>query len=284
MRLASFLAGGAARFGAVVEGGVADLTGWRGFSTLAQVLQESLLADLLHEGERRPPDFALSSLTLLPPLPDPRAIFCIGVNYQNRNAEYQDGSEAPVYPSVFMRLPQSFTGHDQPLIRPRASDQLDYEGEIALVIGKPGRHISEGAALDHIAGLTLANEGSVRDWLRHSKFNVTQGKNFDRSGAMGPWLVTADALDLTKPLRLVTRVNGERRQDASTADMIFPFAKLIAYLSSFATLLAGDVILTGTPTGAGARFSPPKWLKPGDVVEVEVEGIGVLRNSVEKLG
>ena len=284
MRLVSFVDGGAERFGAVTDGGVADLTGWRGAGSIAAVLRQGLLRSLAEEAARRRPDRARDTLTLLPPVPAPRAIFCIGVNYQNRNAEYQDGSEAPAYPSVFMRVPESFTGHGQPLIRPRQSEQLDYEGEIALVIGKAGRHIAADAALGHIAGLTLANEGSVRDWLRHSKFNVTQGKNFDRSGAMGPWLVTADALDLTQPLRLMTRVNGETRQDASTADMIFSFARLIAYLSSFATLLPGDVILTGTPTGAGARFDPPKWLKPEDVVEVEVGGIGVLRNSVADEG
>ena len=281
MRLVSFLHGGAERFGAVTDTGVADLTGWRGAATIATVLRQGLLPALVEAAAAsRCADHALEAVTLLPPIPAPRAIFCIGVNYLSRNAEYQDGSEAPAYPSVFMRVPQSFTGHGQPLIRPFLSEQLDYEGEIALVIGMAGRHIAENAALGHVAGLTLANEGSVRDWLRHSKFNVTQGKNFDHSGAMGPWLVTADALDLARPLRLTTRVNGELRQDASTADMMFSFARLIAYLSSFATLLPGDVILTGTPTGAGARFTPPKWLKPGDVVEVAASGLGALRNSV----
>ena len=280
MRLVSFLHGGVERFGVVTDAGVADLTGWSGAGSIAAVLRQGLLPALAEAAAGRAADHALAAVSLLPPIPEPRAIFCIGVNYLNRNAEYQDGSEAPAYPSVFMRVPQSFTGHGQPLIRPFLSEQLDYEGEIALVIGKAGRHIAENAAPGHVAGLTLANEGSVRDWLRHSKFNVTQGKNFDRSGAMGPWLVTADALDLTQPLRLTTRVNGETRQDASTADMIFSFDRLIAYLSSFATLLPGDVILTGTPTGAGARFTPPKWLKPGDVVEVAASGLGALRNSV----
>ena len=280
MRLVSFLDDGAERFGAVTDAGIVDLTGWRGAETIAAVLRQGLLPALTEAAAGRGADHALEAVSLLPPIPAPRAIFCIGVNYLNRNAEYQDGSEAPAYPSVFLRVPQSFTGHGQPLIRPFLSEQLDYEGEIALVIGTAGRHIAESAALAHVAGLTLANEGSVRDWLRHSKFNVTQGKNFDRSGAMGPWLVTADALDLTQSLRLTTRVNGETRQDASTADMMFSFARLIAYLSSFATLLPGDVILTGTPTGAGARFTPPKWLKPGDVVEVAASGLGTLSNTV----
>ena len=284
MRLISFSTPGGARFGAVAGDGVVDLTGWRGASSLADVLRRGETPALLEEAARRRPELDLGALTLSPPIAAPRAIFCIGVNYLNRNEEYADGGAAPAFPSVFMRVPESFTGHDQPLIRPRASEQLDYEGEIALIIGRAGRHIPQDGALGHVAGLTLANEGSVRDWLRHSKFNVTQGKNFDRSGAMGPWLTTADAIDLTRPLRLTTRVNGEIRQDASTADMIFPFARLIAYLSGFATLVAGDVILTGTPTGAGARFSPPKWLKPGDVVEVAAEGLGVLRNGVADEG
>ena len=149
-----------------------------------------------------------------------------------------------------------------------------------LVIGRAGRRIPEASALDHVCGVTLCNEGSVRDWLRHGKFNVTQGKNFDRSGSLGPWMVTADAIDLTIPLALQTRVNGEVRQDDTTANLIFSFAALIAYISTFTTLQPGDLIVTGTPTGAGARLDPPRWLVPGDVVEVEVPGIGVLRNEV----
>jgi 2-keto-4-pentenoate hydratase/2-oxohepta-3-ene-1,7-dioic acid hydratase in catechol pathway len=181
---------------------------------------------------------------------------------------------------MFFRVPGSLVGHDQPLVRPKVSEQFDYEGEIALVIGQGGRHIPRERALAHIAGLTLCNEGSVRDWLRHGKFNVTQGKNFDRSGSLGPWLVTSDELDLTAPLHLTTRVNGDVRQDDTTASMIFSFADLIAYVSTFMTLTPGDVIATGTPTGAGARFDPPRWLVPGDVVEIQVPEIGILRNRV----
>ncbi len=181
-----------------------------------------------------------------------------------------------------MRVPDSLTGHGSPVLRPlpSVSNQFDYEGEIVLVIGKEGRRIPEEYALDHVMGATLGNEGSVRDWLRHSKFNVTPGKNFDRSGSMGPWLVTTDEIDLKKPLHLTTRVNGELRQDDTTDRLIFSFAKLIAYLSTFATLKPGDVIFTGTPTGAGARFDPPRWLVPGDVIEVEVPEIGTLSNIV----
>jgi 2-keto-4-pentenoate hydratase/2-oxohepta-3-ene-1,7-dioic acid hydratase in catechol pathway len=166
------------------------------------------------------------------------------------------------------------------LVRPRASPQLDYEGELVIVIGKTGRHIPETAALDHIAALTLCNEGTIRDWVRHAKFNVTQGKNFDSTGSLGPWIVPyADERQIAD-IRLMTRVNGELRQDDRTSRLIFGFRYLLSYISTFTTLVPGDVIVTGTPTGAGARFDPPRYLKPGDVVEVEAEGIGLLRNGV----
>ena len=226
------------------------------------------------------PDFPLAEAELLAPVVSPEKILCVGVNYANRNAEYKDGTEAPKYASLFMRTPGSLVGHGQPIVCPKVSSQLDYEGEIALVIGREGRHIAREHALEHIAGLTLCNEGTIRDWTRHGKFNVTQGKNFDATVSIGPWMVTADALDLSAPFHLMTRVNGETRQDDTTANMIFSFADLIAYISTFTTLKPGDVIVTGTPTGAGARFDPPRWLKPGDVVEVEVPEIGTLRNTV----
>jgi 2-keto-4-pentenoate hydratase/2-oxohepta-3-ene-1,7-dioic acid hydratase in catechol pathway len=202
------------------------------------------------------------------------------VNYPDRNAEYKDGQDAPKYPSMFMRTPRSFVGHDTPLVRPRASAQLDYEGEVVLIIGKAGRHIPERTALDHIAAVTLCNEGTIRDWVRHAKFNVTQGKNFDFTGSLGPWLVPYTDEKQIADIRLTTRVNGETRQDDRTGRLIFGFRYLINYISTFTTLAAGDVIVTGTPTGAGARFDPPRYLKPGDVVEVEAENIGVLRNGV----
>ena len=160
------------------------------------------------------------------------------------------------------------------------SEQLDYEGEIVIVIGREGHRVAKDDALDHIVGYSLCNEGTIRDWVRHAKFNVTQGKNFDRSGSLGPWMVTADEIDPAKPLHLTTKVNGETRQNDNTANMIFSYADLIAYITIFTTLKPGDMIISGTPTGAGARFTPPRWLKPGDVVEVAVPEIGTLRNEV----
>lgn len=226
------------------------------------------------------PRIPLGSVRLLPPLTSPEKIWCIGVNYKERNEEYNDNSELQRYPSLFVRNVRSFVGHGDALIRPRVSEQLDYEGELVLVIGKAGRHIPRERAFEHIAGMTLANEGSVRDWLRHAKFNVTQGKNFDASGSIGPWIVTVDEYDPRAEHTIRTRVNGELRQEDTTARMMFPFDQLIAYLSTFATLQPGDLILTGTPTGVGGRMNPPRWLKAGDVVEVESPGIGTLRNNV----
>ncbi|HZV93164.1 MAG TPA: fumarylacetoacetate hydrolase family protein [Caldimonas sp.] len=227
------------------------------------------------------PDVALTEIEYRLPVPEPRKIFCIGVNYAHRNAEYKDGSDLPKYPSIFMRVPDSFAGHGGALLQPPESSQLDYEGEIGVVIGTRGRRIARETATRHIGGLTCINEGTIRDWVHHAKFNVTQGKNFDASGAIGPWIATADEYSNGyADLRVQTRVNGESRQDDTTAHLMFDFAYLISYLSTFTTLEPGDVIATGTPTGAGIRFTPPKFLQPGDVVEVEVSGVGVLRNAV----
>jgi 5-carboxymethyl-2-hydroxymuconate isomerase len=228
------------------------------------------------------PVAALADVKLLAPVPNPRMIACIGVNYANRNAEYKDGSEAPKFPSLFMRVPESFTTDGEPLWRPPESDQLDYEGEIVVIIGKSGRRIAQEDAYDHIAGLTIMNEGTLRDWIRHAKFNVTQGKNFCNSGAIGPWMVSADEFDADayEDMHITTKVNGELRQDDTTANMMFPISYIIHYCSKFFELQPGDIIATGTPNGAGARFEPPKYLVPGDIVEVEVKGVGKLSNGV----
>jgi 2-keto-4-pentenoate hydratase/2-oxohepta-3-ene-1,7-dioic acid hydratase in catechol pathway len=282
MRVLSYLVNGEPRYGAATATGVVDLTTriGREFPDLKALIARDALSVARQAVEDQQPDYALERLTLLPPVPAPEKLWCIGVNYRDRNAEYKDNSDLPEYPSLFVRSPSSVVGSGQPIEKPKVSEQLDYEGELVIVIGKGGRHIPRDQAWAHIFGMTLCNEGSVRDWLRHGKFNVTQGKNFDRSGSIGPWIVTADECDPKGPHDIVTRVNGEIRQQDSTERLMFPFDFLISYLSTFATLKPGDMIATGTPTGAGARFDPPRWLKPGDVVEVESSRIGVLRNIV----
>lgn len=281
MRFLSYRVGHRESYGILTAAGVVDLSERLVEAPTLKALIETDRLDAARKiAATATADHQLDALALLPPIIAPEKIWCIGVNYAERNSEYRDGSALQSYPSLFARVPTSFVGHGQPIERPRVSEQLDYEGEIAFVIGRGGRHIERRKALSHIFGLTLCNEGTVRDWLRHGKFNNTQGKNFDRSGSMGPWVVTSDELDLNAPLELSTYVNGERRQHDSTSRLMFPFDMLIEYLSTFATLKPGDVIVSGTPTGAGARFDPPKWLRPGDVVEVCVPEIGVLRNSV----
>jgi 2-keto-4-pentenoate hydratase/2-oxohepta-3-ene-1,7-dioic acid hydratase in catechol pathway len=281
-RLATFSIDGSTRYGAVVDAGIVDLSARyaKDYPTLREVIAGGALPRLADEAAKLSPDFPLDAIIWLPPIPSPEKIICIGVNYPDRNEEYKDGQAAPKFPSMFMRTPRSFVGHETPLVRPRASSQLDYEGEMVLVIGKPGRHIAESAALDHIGAVTLCNEGTIRDWVRHAKFNVTQGKNFDSTGSLGPWIVPYRSEADIADVRLTTRVNGEVRQDDRTSRLIFGFRYLIHYISTFTTLVPGDVIVTGTPTGAGARFDPPRYLKPGDVVEVEAKNIGVLRNGI----
>lgn len=281
-RLATFTIDGTLKYGAVTNDGIVDLSARYGgdYPTLREAIAHQALHRLIDAAANQPADFVLDDVILQPPIPAPEKIICIGVNYPDRNAEYKDGQDAPKFPSMFMRTPRSFVGHGTPLVRPKASPQLDYEGEVTIVIGKPGRHITERDALDHIAAITLCNEGTIRDWVRHAKFNVTQGKNFDSTGSLGPWLVPYTDEAQIADIALTTRVNGETRQSDRTKRMIFSFRYLINYISTFTTLAPGDVIITGTPTGAGARFDPPRFLKPGDVIEVEADGIGILRNGV----
>ncbi len=283
MRLLSYLHDGTAGFGALDAAGtgVVDL-GARldGVADLSELLRIGAIDRARSVAAEATADLALDDVQLTRTVPRPGKIFCIGVNYGGRNAEYRDGSVDAARPSVFVRFPSSLVGHDQALVRPPESEQLDYEGEIVAVVGTGGRRIPRRDARAHLAGLTLGNEGTIRDWVRHAKFNVTQGKNWDASGSMGPWLQTIDELPDLDDLHLTTTVNGERRQDDSTASMAFPIDEQVAYLSTFCTLEPGDVIFTGTPTGAGARFDPPRFLVPGDVIEVHVPEIGTLRNGV----
>lgn len=282
MKFVTFLLDGQERIGGLKQNddsNVVDIT--NAFGSLHNILKKNQISDAINAIEGSAPSYALDDLELLPPITTAEKYFCIGVNYANRNAEYKDGSEAPKNPSVFMRSRESFVGHRQFIERPPESHKLDYEGEIVVIIGKEGRRIKRENARDHIAGLCVMNEGTLRDWVRHAKFNVTQGKNFEKSGALGPWMVPlTDDIDLTD-LIIQTHVNGELRQDDHTSNMMFPIEFQIEYLSKFARLKAGDIIATGTPNGAGARFDPPRYLVPGDVVEVTCPTVGTLRNEVK---
>lgn len=281
-RFVAFTRNGQPGYGLASDEGIVDLSARHGarWLSLREAIADRALESLAAEGDALAPDFGLDEIRFEIPVPAPEKLICVGVNFPDRNEEYKDGQAAPANPSLFVRFPRSFTGHDQPLIRPPESVQLDYEGEIVIVIGKGGRRIAEAEALSHVAALSLANEGTIRDWVRHAKFNVTQGKNFDRTGAIGPWLIPYHDAAQLADIKLETRVNGEVRQQDRTSRMIFSFARIIAYVSTFTTLVPGDTILTGTPTGAGARFDPPIWLKAGDVVEVEADGLGTLRNTI----
>lgn len=281
MKLCNFQVGNRKSCGVLTPQGIVDCGVKLGPSAadLLSLLRTNLVSAARNLAKSAQRDYSPDEIRFLNPAGRFTRYFCIGVNYPERNEEYKDGSERPKYPSIFMRSHTSFADPGEPILRPRESEQLDYEGEIAIMIGQGGRRIPQEKALEHVFGYFCANEGSVRDWLRHSKFNVTQGKNFDRSGSLGPWLVTADEVGAA-PLRITTRVNGEVRQDDISDRMIFPIPYLISYVSTFCSLEPGDVILTGTPSGAGARFDPPRYLKPGDAVEVEISRIGVLRNEV----
>jgi 2-keto-4-pentenoate hydratase/2-oxohepta-3-ene-1,7-dioic acid hydratase in catechol pathway len=281
MRIVGFERRGRASFGLLKDQGIVDVGERLGLSGLHEMFRadgEATLAKLrAYEDEAA--DFALAEVSLEKPLAGWGKCFCVGVNYPERNAEYKDGAEAPRYPSLFVRFPESLVGPDQPLVRPAESAELDYEGEIVMVIGKAGRRISQNSWREHVLGWTLGNEGTIRDWVRHGKFNVTPGKNWPASGAIGPWIVSFDEIG-EGPFELTTTVNGETRQRDTTARMTFSFARIVEYVSTFCTLHPGDILFTGTPAGAGARLDPPRFLAPGDRVEVACEKIGRLSNTV----
>lgn len=280
MRFSTFSVDGQTGYGAVTDEGVIGLDKeFPQWPTLLDVVQAGGLEQLAKAASSLKVSHTDFQYEMV--LPNARRIICVGVNFPDRNAEYKDGSEQPKYMSLFPRFASGFTGHNRALIRPPESHQLDYEGEVAIVIGKTGRRIAEEDAYDNISALTLCNEGTIRDWVRHAKFNVTQGKNWDNSGAIGPWLVPFTNAAQLDEARIITRVNGEIRQDDRLSRMMHPIRKEIAYISTFMTLEPGDIIVTGTPTGSGARLDPPQYLKPGDIVEVEVNGIGTLRNTIE---
>ncbi len=279
LRFATVRAGNEQLYGVVTQSGFIALSPeFPQWPSLREVIADQGLPDLAQASAGRVATHSRWEFDI--PIPKPEKIICVGVNYPDRNAEYRDGSDAPRFMSLFPRFARSFVGHGSPLVRPPESERLDYEGEVAIVIGKAGRRISRKDAFGHIAALTLCNEGTIRDWVRHAKFNVTQGKNWEGSGSMGPWLVPFEDPSQLEDIRISTRVNGEIRQDDRTGRMLFPIQRQIEYISTFTTLVPGDIIVTGTPTGAGARFEPPVFLQPGDEIEVEAEGIGVLRNGV----
>ncbi|MGB7184304.1 MAG: fumarylacetoacetate hydrolase family protein [Burkholderiaceae bacterium] len=258
---------------------VVELGSRLGAPTLRDALNDSKLG-LASEFSNEKNTLRFGDLTLRRPIVAPEKIVCVGVNYADRNEEYKDDKSAAKYPSLFIRFQDSLVASGELLRRPPESEQLDYEGEIVVVIGKAGRRIPQDKAAEHIAGLSVMNEGTIRDWLRHGKFNVTQGKNFVASGAFGPWLVTLDECPELTDMSITTWVNNEVRQQDNTRRMAFPLSHLVSYISTFMMLKPGDVIATGTPTGAGARFDPPKWLVPDDEVIVTVDGVGTLRNRV----
>lgn len=219
----------------------------------------------------------LDGLEWLPVVPNPDKILCVGLNYEMHRQE--TGRAEVENPTIFARYANSQTGHLAPIIRPKVSTDLDFEGELAVVIGKPGRYISRNDALSHVAGYAIYNDGSIRDFQKHTH-QFTPGKNFPDTGAFGPWMMTPDELGPLSDLRIQTRLNGQVVQDATFAQMIFDIARQIEYCSSFTQLEAGDVIASGTPGGVGAKRNPPLWMKPGDVVEVEIDRLGVLRNPI----
>jgi 2-keto-4-pentenoate hydratase/2-oxohepta-3-ene-1,7-dioic acid hydratase in catechol pathway len=278
MRLASFRVQQKATWG-VIEGaqaldmGVAlggaypDLK-----SCLVQGGLESV-RDAMHAA----PAFKLEEVAWLPVIPNPEKIFCVGLNYEMHRKE--TGRAEVDHPTIFVRFANTQTGHLTNIVRPRVSTDLDFEGELAVIVGKPGRYISRQSALDHVAGYACYNDGSVRDWQRHTH-QFTPGKNFPATGGFGPWMVTPDEFTDVGSRRIMTRLNGQMVQQATLGEMIFGIATLIEYCSSFNPLAPGDVIVTGTPGGVGVKRTPPLWMKPGDVVEVEIDGIGVLRNGI----
>lgn len=223
------------------------------------------------------PTCPLDALEWLPVIPNPDKIICVGLNYENHRRE--TGRAEVEHPTIFARYANSQTGHLKPILRPKVSTALDYEGELAVIIGKPGRYISRSSAFSHVAGYACYNDGSVRDWQWHTH-QFTPGKNFPETGAFGPWMVTADEVGDLSNLRLQTRLNGAVVQDARFSDMIFDIPRQIEYCSSFTRLEAGDVIASGTPGGVGAKRQPPVWMKPGDTVEVEIDRVGLLVNTI----
>src|SRR5947199_7489996 len=273
MKLLSFVANGESLFGVVSGDGVIAMNKRVGCKSLREAL--GLLPQIKAAAQGAAPDHKLADIRFLPVIPDPELITCAGINYRSHASE--TGRDIPKQPSMFIRRTNTLVGHEGELIRPTLSQQFDFEGELAVVIGRGGRHIKTEHALQHVAGYTCFVDGSVRDY---QKFSVTSGKNFPGTGPLGPWLVTTDELPDPTKLTLTTRLNGKEMQRSATDLLIYSIPQIIAFCSDFTELAPGDVIATGTPEGVGHRRNPPLWMKPGDVLEVEISGIGTLRSRV----
>src|SRR6266704_4282534 len=277
MKLASYVANSKPAFGVVVGDGVATMNDCLGgrYATLRDVITAGALDELRRAAQGAQPDQKLAGLQYLPTIPNPEKIMCVGINYKSHAAEH--GTEAPKLPNIFLRFVNTLVPHGGDMIRPKVSTNFDFEGELALVIGKPGRHIKAANALDHIAGYTCFNDATVRDF---TKYSLASAKNFIGSGPLGPWNVTADEIPDPTKLTLVTRLNGQEMQRSGTDMLIHTIPVIIEFCSMFTELSPGDIIATGTPDGIGAKRNPPVWMKAGDVLEVEVDRIGVLRTRI----
>ena len=278
MKLTTFKTAQGQSYGIVTAKGIVDLKRRLGnrFADLKSLIAGNGFAEAAkHAGDA--PDYPAAAVTWLPVIPNPDKILCVGLNYQDHVVE--TGRDNTEQPAIFIRVPESQVGHQQPILRPRESKNLDFEAEIAVIIGKGGRRISQKDSWSHIAGYSCYNDGSVRDWQRHT-VQWTAGKNFTKTGGFGPWMVTADEIPPGTKLTLSCRLNGERMQHANTDQMIFKIPKIIEYVSAWTTLSPGDVLVTGTPGGVGARRNPPVWMKPGDKVEIEIDKVGILENSI----
>ena len=276
MKLASYRLDGEDTYGAVVGDGVVTLGGRKtSYPTLRDAIAADGLAALRVAVAGKTPDHKLADVSWLPVIPNPAKILCVGINYKSHAEE--TGRDTMTNPQMFLRLTNTLVGHDGEMIRPRVSTHFDFEGELAVIIGKGGRHIKESDALGHVAGYTCFVDGSVRDYQKHS---VTSGKNFIGTGPLGPWMVTSDEIPDPTRLTLMTRLNGEDMQRSGTDMLIYSIPKIISYVSDFTPLEPGDVIATGTPAGVGHRRNPPVWMKAGDVLEVEITGIGTLRSRI----
>jgi 2-keto-4-pentenoate hydratase/2-oxohepta-3-ene-1,7-dioic acid hydratase in catechol pathway len=281
MRLATFEAGGAERFGIVTDAGIIDLTRRLGVATLREALAGDRLGDAAaYRGEAA--DFNIADVVFLPTIPVPAHLWCLALNYVEHHAEVESAGrvqELPKKPALFVRVADSMVGHGQDLIAPNASEQFDYEGELAVIIGKGGRDVAEADALDHVAGYSIFNDGSIRDWQFHTK-QISPGKNFYATGALGPWMVTKDEIADPHNLGIKTTLNGQVVQDGNSRDMVHRIGAFIAYVSTIAPLVPGDVLATGTPSGVGFSRKPPLWMKAGDTIEIEIEKVGRLVNAV----